>query len=158
MKYPTGRLLLTILFCCALISNSDAQVLWQIGKPDNDLREFALAPASGDSFVKDAFFIVGRSDAKKDWPYSHPGPQDVWAGSRRHTYTIVFGLENTGVGDSCTLAFKLLDVGPASVELDVAINGRSFPVSLPEGAAGAIYGDVSKGEKQAFNVRFPASL
>lgn len=159
MKNRNGYLFLTIL-CCTLISKSNAQsgLLWQIGIPDSDLREFALAPASGASFVKDGFFVVGRSDAKQAWPYSHPGPQDVWAGSRRHTYTIVFGLENIGTGDSCTLKFKLLDVGPASVKLDISVNGRSFPVALPAGAAGAIYGDVSKGKKQAFDIRFPASL
>ena len=158
MKFSTGRLLLTALFCCALISNSHAQLLWQIGKPDNDLREFALAPASGTSFVKDGFFIVGKSDAGKDWPYSHPGPQDSWAGSRQHTYTVVFGLENTGVGDSCTLEFRLLDVGASSVKLEISVNGHPFMVSLAEGAAGALDGDVSKGKKQAFNLRFPASL
>ena len=160
MKNKTARILLTALFSI-LICKSNAQLprlLWQIGTPDDDLREFALAPASGASFVKDGFFIVGRSDTKKDWPYSHPGPQDVWAGSRRHTYTIVFGLGDMGAGDSCTLRFKLLDVGPSSVKLDISVNGRSFPVSLQEGAAGAIYGDVSKGKKQAFGVRFPASL
>ena len=160
MKYRNAHihLFLIVLCCCALISTSNAQLLWQIGIPDNDLREFALAPASGASFVKDGVFIVGRSDAKKDWPYSHPGPKDVWAGSRRHTYTIIFGLEDVGAGDSCTLQFKLLDVGPSAVKLDISVNGRSFPVALKEGAAGAIYGDVSKGKKQAFSVRFPASL
>jgi len=158
MKYPTARLLLSAVLCFVFSSNGHAQLLWQIGKPDNDLREFALAPASGASFVKDGFYIIGRSDAAKDWPYSHPGPQDAWAGHRRHTYTIMFGMENTGTGDSCTLQFRLLDVGPSSVKLAVSVNGHSFPLSLPEGAAGAIYGDVSKGKKQALDLRFPASL
>jgi hypothetical protein len=151
--------LLTLLFFFLLVGSSHAQqLLWQIGEPDNDLREFALAPGSGDKFVKDGFFVVGRSDVKTDWPFSQPGPQDSWAGDRKHTYTIVFGLDNTGAGDSCTLQLKLLDVGPSPVRLDIAVNGQVFHASLPEGAGGAIYGDAAKGKKQELAIRFPAPL
>jgi hypothetical protein len=159
MKNRTARSFLIILCSFFLIDNTYAQqLLWQIGKADDDLNEFALAPKSGATFVRDGFFIVGQSDAKKDWPYSHPGPQDVWAGSRKHTYSIVFGLEKAGAGDSCALQFQLLDVGPSPVNLDITINGQLFKSHLPEGAGESIYGDVSKGKKYAFSVRFPASL
>ena len=159
MKNRIGNYLLTTLCFFVLAGKSNAQqLLWQIGLPDDNINEFALAPNSGATFVKDAFFIVGKSNEKKDWPYSQPGPRDAWAGGRKHTYTIVFGMENAGVGDSCTLRFKLLDVGPASVKIDVNINGQSFSASLPQGADGAINGDLSKGKKQAFNIRFPARL
>ena len=160
---PFLRLVFLSCFVIGLAGSSSAQqLLWQIGKPDNDLSEFALAPAPGagseSHFVKDGLFLVGKSDAKKDWPFSHPGPRDSWAGAKPHTYTIVFGLENAGVGDSCTLHFRLVDVGPSSVKLDIGINGQEFASSLPQGAGEGIYGDPSKGKKQAFDIRFPAGL
>jgi alpha-mannosidase len=142
------------------------KLLWEIGRPDNGIGEFALAPDKGDHFVKDGFFIVGRSRTQSDWPYSHPGPADAWAGSRQHTYTILFGLKGAaagagsaaGGGDSCRLRFRLIDVGDYDIRLGVEVNGQSYPVFLPKGAGKAIYGDVTKGHAYAFDVAFPAAL
>ena len=64
-----------------------SQLLWQIGTPDTNDLEFALAPADYAQFETDAFYVVGESDPKRDWPYVHPGPTDAWAGSRQHTFT-----------------------------------------------------------------------
>ena len=81
---------------CGSVSRADAQtLLWQIGKPDNDDREFALAPKHYDQFREDGFFVIGKSDPARDWPYVHPGPVDGWAGGRAHTFIIVFGLQRT---------------------------------------------------------------
>lgn len=49
------------------------RLLWQIGKRDNNNREFALAPKGYGEFREDGFFVIGQSDAKRDWPYVHPG-------------------------------------------------------------------------------------
>ena len=161
--FPRLRLVLVVcsLFCLA-DRVSAQQLLWQIGKPDNDLAEFADTPTPGagseSHFVKDGLFLVGKSEAKKDWPFSHPGPRDSWAGARPHTYTIVFGLESAGVGDSCTLRCRLVDVGFSSVKLDIGINGQIYNVSVAQGAGESIYGDAARGKRQAFDVRFPASL
>ena len=61
---------------------AEPTALWQIGQRDTNTAEFALGPAGYRSFADDGFFIVGRSDARQDWPYVHPGPEDVWAGGR----------------------------------------------------------------------------
>ena len=61
---------------------ASARVLWRIGKPDNNNAEFALAPGGYCRFQDDAYFLVGQSDPKRDWPYVHPGPLDTWAGGR----------------------------------------------------------------------------
>src|SRR5215813_4694112 len=58
--------------------------LWEIGKPDRQDVEFALAPNRYHQFREDGFFVVGRSQAERDWPYVHPGPSDGWAGGRQH--------------------------------------------------------------------------
>ena len=89
-------------------SGSPPNLLWQIGQPDGDASEFALAPGNWRDFKKDALFLVGQSDPKVDWPYVHPGPDDDWAGRRRHTFTILFGAEEStgcGVSARCTLAW-----------------------------------------------------
>ena len=65
-----------------LADESSGQLLWQIGSPDNDTREFALAPNHYDQFREDGFFVVGSSDPARDWPYVQPGPADGWAGAR----------------------------------------------------------------------------
>ena len=52
----------------------EGKVLWEIGKADNDDREFALAPNGYARFREDGFLAVGQSDAKRDWPYAQPGP------------------------------------------------------------------------------------
>ncbi len=159
-------------------------MLWEIGKPDSSIAEFALAPDHGDHFAKDGFFIVGRSVAARDWPYSHPGPDDEWAGNRQHTYTIVFGLKQaagrggsatgkgsatgggsatgkgsaTGDTGTCRLDVQLIDVGGENVKLEVSVNGHPYPVTLPKGAAESIWGDAAKGRKYAFTVEFPAAM
>ena len=53
---------------------AEPALLWQIGKPDNDNREFALAPNRYNEFRDDGFFVVGKSEPQRDWPYVHPGP------------------------------------------------------------------------------------
>jgi hypothetical protein len=51
-------------------------------------------------------FLVGVSDAKKDWPYVQPGPRDPWAGARPHSFSICFALQDKPA-ENCdlTLAF-----------------------------------------------------
>ena len=55
------------------------------GKADHQNKEFALAPGKYQQFTKDGLFVVGESDASRDWPYVQPGPSDAWAGLRIHT-------------------------------------------------------------------------
>src|SRR3990172_5076248 len=96
-RMKTGTLLLpTLAFLIQLIPSLAAEerpALWQIGQPDGDNREFALAPAGFDQFREDGLFFVGESDAARDWPYVQPGPVDAWAGHRSHTFIVVFGLK-----------------------------------------------------------------
>ena len=41
---------------------AESHALWQIGKPDHDNAEFALAPGNYAQFKDDAVFVVGKSD------------------------------------------------------------------------------------------------
>ncbi len=137
-----------------------ATLLWQIGRGDNDDREFALAPNRYSQFREDAFFVVGKSDPRHDWPYVQPGPADAWAGGRAHTFVIVFGLQRVPESGQCKLRLDLLDtqrgVPPT---LQIQINGREFQRRLPHGAGDAsIFGDPAAGQECKCDIAFPAEL
>ncbi len=159
-RHPMKYLPLFILLAAFHVAAADSQLLWQIGRPDHRNTEFALAPDGYAKFQEDAFFVVGKSDPKKDWPYVHPGPNDAWAGSQTHTFTIVFGVSQATSSGNCQLEFDLLDTQNQSPpNLRVTINGRAFERQLPPGAGDAsVQGDPAQGKPQHFEFEFPATL
>jgi alpha-mannosidase len=134
--------------------------LWQIGAPDHDDRELALAPNDYGDFAKDAVFVVGKSNPKNDWPYVQPGPADGWAGSRPHTFSIVFGLKQTTASESCKLVFDLIDThSQLPPKLLIQINSQTFKKDLPIGAGDAsLEGDPAKGKPCHFEIKFSSAL
>lgn len=152
------------LFCaCAAmltVSPASAAPLWEIGKSDHGNAEFALAPKDHDKYRDDGFFIVGQSDAKRDWPYAHPGPADAWAGNRLHTFTVVFGIKSQPSAGNCRLVLDLLDThSSAPPRLRVDVNGTTFERDLPNGAGDqSVQGEPSKGRPYVCTVEFPANL
>jgi alpha-mannosidase len=163
--------LLFLVFLLALsmpnrLAGADsAGLLWQIGKPDNDDREFALAPNGYSQFREDGFFVVGKSDPKRDWPYVHPGPADGWAGERQHTFSIVFGVKEAVARGMCKLQVVLLDTHSRTPpELSLIVNGMVLRQTanretfrMPPGAGDAsVFGEPTKGKPYHFEVEFPA--
>ncbi|HTI99683.1 MAG TPA: polysaccharide lyase family protein [Dongiaceae bacterium] len=134
--------------------------LWQLGTPDHNDAEFALAPDKYNSFTSDGFFVVGESDVAKDWPYVQPGPDDNWAGSRQHAYTVVFALKTPPAAGDCTLHVNLVDThsyGPP--HLQILVNGRAFDRTMPNGAGDAsLEGKPADGKPYDFTITFPADL
>jgi len=141
----------------SIAQGSAPELLWQVGKPDDKIGEFALEPNRGREFAKDGFFIVGRSREKLDWPYCHPGPDDAWAGNKQHSYSILFGIKHLIRGDA-RLVVKLIDVGTREVKVKITINGQEFASILPKGAGRAIRGDIDKGKRSQFEIGVPADL
>lgn len=141
-------------------SVDSSAVLWEIGKADDDNAEFALAPDGYAQFEDDAFFVVGASEPKKDWPYVQPGPADGWAGARPHTFIVLFGLRTPPASGECRLLFDLIDAHSAGPpKLRVEVNGQAFEQSLPRGAGDAsVFGEPQKGREHKFAVAFPAHL
>jgi hypothetical protein len=133
--------------------------LWQVGAADGKNEEFALAPNRYGEFKADGLFAVGRSEAKQDWPYAHPGPLDGWAGGRPHTFSVVFGLKSVPSAGECTLRVDILDTqGQAPPELAVSLNGEKRSVRLPAGAGDfTIFGEPARGKRHSFEVKFPAT-
>ena len=160
------RLAATLFFTGLLITGSfeivKAQapkptLLWQIGRPDDELGEFAAPSGREVNWEKDGLFVVGKSHEKSDWPFAHPGPDDAWAGNKPHSYAIVFGIKQLVSGED-NLIFKLIDVGYRDVALAITVNGRPFHATLPKGAGRAILGDVREGKRYQFEIPIPAGL
>lgn len=159
-RFPMRLLMLIALLSVFRAAAADSHVLWQIGQPDHGNAEFALAPGGYAGFHDDACFVVGKSAAKTDWPYVQPGPLDAWAGSRAHTFTIVFGVGQVAAAGHCELEFDLLDTqNEAPPKLRIVVNGTAFERQLSAGAGDAsIYGEPAAGRPQHFTVEFPAAL
>jgi alpha-mannosidase len=146
---------------------SEPRLLWELGKPDHNNAEFALAPGHFQSFREDGFFVIGQSDPQRDWPYVQPGPGDGWAGNRPHTFTLLFGLVRTPTEGGCMLRLALLDThNQAPPELRIAVNGTPVQTTasqstfrLPSGAGDAsVLGEPAKGKAHQLDVAFPANL
>jgi predicted alpha-1,2-mannosidase len=132
-------MLLAVLLSCASVNAADTKPLWQIGLPDDSYTEFALADSRNADWKypwdwsRDVVFTVGQSDAKHDWPFIHPGPQDNWAGQKQHKFTILFGLKGVPEG-SCGLTLRLIDThSQAPPRLQIAVNGKNYEFSLDRG-------------------------
>jgi hypothetical protein len=131
-------------------------VLWSIGAADGSNSEFALAPGGFARFGEDAFFVVGRSDPKRDWPYAQPGPDDAWAGRRPHAFTVVFGVKGRAAG-TCHLTLALIDSQSARrPELRIALNDHVQTHHLgPGGGDASIAGNLAKAQPARLVLPFP---
>ncbi|MCC6415536.1 MAG: hypothetical protein IT582_06480, partial [Opitutaceae bacterium] len=127
---------------------------------DGNNAEFAQAPNDYHEISQDGCFVVGRSDARHDWPYAHPGPEDQWAGGRQHVFYILFGIQAAQPGERCRLRIELLDTHHSSPpRMRVAINGKNFERALPSGGSDAsILGEPGQGKKLTWDVGFDSSL
>ncbi len=162
LAYRFGLRVLAFVLLIAVASPGRAQLtrLWSIGTPDHDDREFALAPGGYAQFRNDAFYVVGRSNPKSDWPYVQPGPTDAWAGNRRHTFAVVFGLAQAPASGQCRLVADLVDSqSRMETTLRVEINGRAFQHVVPHGASDdSVFGQPDRGRPHHFEVEFGADL
>ena len=174
-----------VVAACATVATVDATEVWRIGKLDSSFdgggtarptdntpgrrgpgtfppieTEFALAPAGYNKFDRDGLFIVGKSDARQEWPYVHPGPDDEWAGSRSHTFCIAFGLASAPPRGEARLLVDFVDMHFLKPpRLLIQINGRSFERTLPKGKGNdSIEGRPGKIRSFRWEVKFPAEL
>jgi hypothetical protein len=133
--------LLWLLLVCVLpcAARSETNVVFQIGVPDGDYREFAIAGNYGEyseKFPNDVSYTVGRSDAARDWPFILPGPADGWAGNRTHAFAIHFQIGGVEPGYYQLVVdfVNTHDSGPP--ELVINVNGGAVRQQLPRGVAG----------------------
>ncbi|NLH15067.1 MAG: hypothetical protein GX455_00675 [Phycisphaerae bacterium] len=139
--------LVAILLSSAVIfadNPSSTSLLWQIGQTDGNTAEFTLGPSEyaryPQVFPGDVNFIVGISDPKQDFCFVHPGPEDIWAGSKSHIVTILFGLEIPESAENIPteLIVDLVDTHSSNPpRLVIQINERTFEFQTPRGGGDA---------------------
>jgi len=113
------------------------QVLWQIGRADDSPADLALGTSEmtgySSQFPDDCTYTVGQSRAEVDWPCILPGPLDNWAGSKPHSFVVVFQVEKTVADGDCRLVidpFELHD--EFSFSLEFRLNDFVFEKELPK--------------------------
>ena len=168
MKSPklTKYLVLSLLFCTCLttLAAGQTKLLWQIGKADNNTAEFALGPDRSNqysvTFPRGPLFVAGQSDPKQDFPYIQPGPADTWAGSKSHTFAILFGVKTAPTAGQCELVLDFVDTHSASPpKMQIKINDATFVRDLPKGAGDdSAFGQVEKGREHRLTIEFPARV
>jgi hypothetical protein len=134
------------------------KTLWQIGVKDRSAAEFALGPNGYAQFSEDPVFLVGASDAKKDWPYVQPGPFDAWAAARRHAFSICFALKEKPAA-KCALTVSLIDAQYQSPPvIGIQVNGKQIAKKQPPKGTSdaAINGDPAQGRASEFSIDIPA--
>ncbi len=164
------KLRVTIFFVLLFVSsaagvanatnNSTRNLLWQIGRDDDDTSEYLLGPRGYSKFDRDGFFIIGRSNPAQDWPYAHPGPADSWAGGKRHTFAILFVINRTVRFGNCRLIFDLVDTHSSNPpKLRIEVNNHTFEHQPPRGGSDAsILGDPKAGREHKFSIDIPAKV
>lgn len=162
-SWMIGAFVLQCLLCCKWAAaeeksaGEDQVILWQIGQKDGKPDEFALAPSRFGEFREDPLFVIGTSDAQKEWPYVQPGPADVWAGSKPHSATVVFGLA-APPEKACELVIALVNThGQVPPRVQITINGQMvLDRALPRGGPDAtIMGDLAQAKPHEIRVGIP---
>ena len=156
---------LSVLLCCASTQAAEDKLVWQIGSPDDSYAEFALANSRNAEWEypwnwdRDVVFNVGQSDAKRDWPFIHPGPVDGWAGQKQHKFVVQFGLKSVAEDGQGHLELRLIDThSQVPPRLRIAVNGKDFEQSLPKGGGDdSAIAHPEKGKRQRIVIEFPVS-
>jgi len=157
------RMLFIALLAAAYVvcGAETSHALWRMGVCDTNAHEFALATnGTYRAFRNDGCFAVGVSDPAREWPYVHPGPEDDWAGSQPHTFSIVFGAAPAATTGVCRLVIDLCDTHYAlPPRLEIAVNASSFEYATPAGGSDAsLDGDYSTAKPHRMIIAFPAAL
>jgi predicted alpha-1,2-mannosidase len=158
------------------VAPGTTHLLWQIGKIDQNITEFALAPESYTRFLEgfgkpDHVYYIGLSTSKVDWPYVLPGPMDGWAGShynartrtgwdQLNTLPIGFVLSKVVPSGACAFEISFCDASPKNPpHLRVTVNGTNFEHDLLSGGSdNSLKGDFSEAKPQAIRLEIPSSL
>ncbi len=135
--------------------------LWHVGGTSTPWSDsaFALAPDGWRHYKHDGFLIIGRSNPKNSWPYVQPGPEDGWAGHRRHTFMVDFSLTRTTAGRAM-LVLRFAATQPVhSPRLRIRINDAwSHLFRTPRGRSnGPLNGRPRQGRPYTLRAAFPAS-
>lgn len=164
--------LMAMLIPVTLWGAEEDKVLWEIGKKDGTPEGMALAPDKFERFIEhdfgfeDRFFLIGHSDAAKEWPYVLPGPSNEWggtgrtAGIRSHFLNLDFVLDKVPQQAKFYLQVNILQTDPEQAPLlKVLINEKPFLFPLKKGNGEVEpLGPFKEAEEQPVFMEVPAGL
>ena len=158
MNRPSIRCTITGLLLAAATASSGAATLWSIGTKDTNTAEFALGPKDFQAYRQPGVFIVGASDARKDWPYVQPGVIDPWGPGAPQTFEIFFELESAPA-EPCRLELDFVDTHSSNPpKLRVEVNDLAREFQTPAGAGDAsVNGEPAKGRPYVISLEVPAA-
>lgn len=162
-------------FFCLMISlelKAQTNIVWQIGDADNSSSGMALSPAGYKDFLandfgyEDRFFLIGHSDANKDFPYVLPGPDDIWGGTwhtsgiRSHQLNILFGIDELPANDNLKLVVDLLGYNVNKPALfQIKLNNSSWNTQLEQiEPRSVLVGDTITANERLIEIPMPAGL
>lgn len=163
-------LLGSVLFYAASVCAQN-NVVWSIGENNNSPSELALALDGYKQFLandfgyEDRYFLIGKSEAEKDFPYILPGPADEWGGTwstsgwRTHDINIIFNLKDKPVKGAWKLVVDVYDTQQEKApKFKVSINDKAFVYDLATG--GGCVDSKAKGvaKEQILDIPFDASV
>lgn len=160
------RIIAWSLFCVAstlglCAERATGAIVFQIGTADHDYGDLAIAAHYRQfpkQFPNDADFVVGQSNAKKDWPYILPGPEDSWAGSKTHEFKIHFQMPEAASG-YYEFVMDFVSTHPqGQPHLVIKINGEEIDTTLPSGSSDKALTDPKAGKNSTTRQLFPAAL
>ncbi|WP_106830460.1 GH92 family glycosyl hydrolase [Parabacteroides pacaensis] len=167
------KLFISIGFLCtlALVACTPAthtgRVVWSIGMPDSSTTDLALGPDGYEQFLandfgyEDRYYLVGRDEAKKSFPYVLPGPADQWAGTgptagwRTHDINVLFGIADSDKTDNWELVIGIADNSAGKPPLlKVTINNQTekYQLSAGGGDNSIMKGDLSHAKLQKLSI------
>ncbi len=149
------------LNCLNVASARDAVTVFQIGQPDGDYSELALAgnhAAFPKQFPHDVDFVVGQSNPKEQWPFVHPGPLDTWAGERAHAFKISFSIPELVPGYYRLVIDFVATHYASPPRLTLDINGTQLKRRLPAGTTDEPLTHPKAGKHCSLEQVLPASL
>ena len=152
---------LILLASFSLARAQEKATVFQIGKPDGDYGEFAIAgdyAAYAQQFPHDVDFVVGQSDPKRDWPFIHPGPTDAWAGRRSHAFKITFALPEVVPGYYRLVVDFVSTQGASPPRFTIDINGTQLSHTLPPGPGDDSLKNPKAGKEYSLQQPIPSSL
>lgn len=161
-----GFLCTLALVACTSATHTD-RVVWSIGMPDSSTTDLALGPDGYEQFLandfgyEDKYYLVGRDEAKKSFPYVLPGPADQWAGTgptagwRTHDINVLFGITGSDKTDNWELVIGIADNSAGKPPLlKVTINNQAEKYQLPAGGGdhSIMKGDLSQAKLQKLSI------
>lgn len=146
-------------FVCPVVAADD---VFSIGRDNANYDEFAHAGnynAAAENFPDGATFHSGASNSKTAWPFIQPGPSDVWAGRKAHTYTVKFDLPaNIGKADAYELLIKGWGHPSSPPTLKIQLNDRIVRLSTNRDAkSDAVLTNSAADSPGTYSVKFPVN-